>query len=302
MNIIAFVVFLAVLALFAIRSPGLRNPVRRPALVATAFAVIGLLTLGPVWPVQQLDDLLGDQNYIDLIQALAATAGFWYLRDAIFIFASRSKRGAPLLLVVSLAAQTLTFALIPDHRGHPLTYIHAHLGLPMVWVHIMIYLVTIGWLSATAAWALIPAHTRTRVLFLFGFLFITAAIVAEVADVTTVFHAGHITPTSQTLLLVFNSLFYPGMAAICIGYAPRTVAGLRASASFRWLSLRLWLVARRDRGSRMPGPRRDPMAEVDTYNRYVDVQDRVVAGYIEPTDRDRALLARVEGRLRRQER
>ncbi|WP_420367134.1 hypothetical protein [Curtobacterium sp. L1-20] len=273
------------------------NPARRPAFFAAALAGIGIATVGVVWPVGPLDALLGDVNAIDLVQVLAATAAFWFLRDATRAHAGSDARSRLPILLAVLLAETVTFMAIPDHIGQPTTYIHEHLQFPATWLHIVIYMVAMGWFATDSIRVLLPEPRGINVLFIIGFVLAVLAIIAELVDITSVFIEGRQTPFSRAMLVVFNSLFYPGLLAIGVAHGWRTIRRRLSVLQLRIISTRLYFISARDRSEGRPPVRLARNAEVATAQRYIELRDQVVAGRLELSEREQRFLQRVEERL-----
>lgn len=289
--------FWASVGLLLFRVDAIASPARRPAFLAAVLAVIGIATVGVVWPVQPIDTMLGGVNAIDLIQVLAATAAFWFLRDATRAHTGSAVRSRLLILLTVLIAETGTFVAIPDHVGEPTTYIHEHLHLPPTWIHIMIYMLAMGWFAVDSIRMLLPQPRGVNILFLIGFALVVLSIIAEIVDITTVFVAGHQTPFSRAMLVVFNSLFYPGLISIALAHGWRTLRRLITVLGWRLVAFRLYLISARDRSAgRPPFPARG-RAELVAAQRYIELRDKVVAGRLEVNEQEQRYLRRVDERL-----
>lgn len=289
--------FWAAVGLLLLRVNAIGNAARRPAFLAAALAVVGIATVGVVWPVEHIDALLGDVNAIDLIQVLAATAAFWFLRDATRAHAGSEARSRLPILIAVLVAETVTFIAIPDHNGEPTTYIHEHLQYPATWVHIVIYMVAMGWFAADSIGVLLPQPRGVNILFIIGFALVVLAIIAELVDVTRVFIDGQQTPFSRAMLVVFNSLFYPGIVAIGVAHGWRTLRRLITVLRWRFTSLRLFVMSARDQSDGRPTLRLQGSAEVVAAQRYIELRDKIVAGRLEVTEQEQRYLQRVDERL-----
>ncbi|WP_420363793.1 hypothetical protein AABM26_05615 [Curtobacterium aetherium] len=289
--------FWAAVGLLLLRVDALASAQRRPAFFAAALAVVGIATVGVVWPVDRVDELLGDVNAVDLIQVIAATAAFWFLRDATRAHAGSAARSRLPFLVAVLAVETVTFVAIPDHVGEPTTYIHEHLQYPATWLHIVVYMVAMGWFALDSIRALTPGVRGADVLFVVGFALVVLAVVAELVDVTAVFVAGEQTTFSRTMLVVFNGLFYPGLVAISAAHGWRTVRRLAPVLRWRAVSVRLFLISARDRSAGRPALRLTGNAEVAAAQQYIELRDKIVAGRLEVTEDEERFLRRVDERL-----
>lgn len=218
------------LAVFLIRTP---RALRRrfsteeqqplpPAWVASGYAILGLLTLGLVWPATTLDQalpLVGGQNFLNLIEALTATAGFWYLRDAIRLYSEDRKPAQLRHLVLITAVLTGFFVAIPDREGPAETFIDDHLASAACWVYISLYMIGLVWIALSS---LFSALTRRNAvagrLFITGFSLVIAAGIADLMYTAIGHFAGKLTPPGSTFFLTFQLLFYLGMITIIVGY------------------------------------------------------------------------------------
>jgi len=289
--------FWAAVGLLLLRVNAIGNAARRPAFLAAALAVIGIATVGVVWPVEPLDALLGDVNAIDLVQVLAATAAFWFLRDATRAHAGSDARSRLPILMSVLLAETVTFMAIPDHIGEPTTYIHEHLQYPATWLHIVIYMVAMGWFAGDSIRMLLPHPRGVNILFIIGFTLVVLSIIAELVDITSVFVEGHQMPFSRAMLVVFNSLFYPGLVAIGVAHGWRTLRRLISVLGWRLTSLRLFVMSARDQSAGRLRLRLQGSAEVVAAQRYIELRDKIVAGRLEVTEQEQRYLERVDERL-----
>lgn len=289
--------FWAAVGLLLLRVNAIGNAARRPAFLAAVLAAVGISTVGVIWPVEPLDALLGDVNAIDLIQVLAATAAFWFLRDATRAHAGSDARSRLPILITVLVAETVTFMAIPDHHGDPTTYIHEHLQYPATWAHIVIYMVAMGWFAADSVAVLLPQPRGVNILFVIGFALVVLAIIAELVDVTRVFIDGQQTPFSRAMLVVFNSLFYPGIVAIGVAHGWQTVRRLITVLGWRLISLRLFVMSARDQSAGRPLLRIRGSAEVVAAQRYIELRDKIVAGRLDVTEQEQRYLQRVDERL-----
>jgi hypothetical protein len=192
-----------------------------PAWVASGYAILGLLTLGLVWPASTLDHalpLIGGQNFLNLIEALTATAGFWYLRDAIRLYTGREPAQSRYLLILS-AVLTGFFMAIPHREGPTETFIDDHLASSNCWVYISLYMIGLLWIALSALLSALQRRTAIAGrLFIAGFSLVIGAAIADLAYTAVGHFAGELTPLGRTFFLAFQLLFYPGMITIVVGY------------------------------------------------------------------------------------
>jgi hypothetical protein len=208
----------------ALRRRFLGNPRQPlpPAWVATAYAIVGLLTLGLVWPATTLDQalpLVGGRNYLNLVEAMSATAGFWYLRDAIRLWSGDREPGQLRYLLLMWAAQAACFIAIPHREGPMETFIDDHLASVACWMYMSVYMLGVLWLSFSTLTSALPRRAATAArLFILGSSLVMAAAIVDLAYSATGHFAGKLTPAGAALFVTFGLLFYPGMLAIMVGY------------------------------------------------------------------------------------
>jgi len=217
-------------AVFIVRTPralrrrfstGEQQPLP-PAWVASGYAILGLLTLGLVWPATTLDQalpLVGGQNFLNLIEALTATAGFWYLRDAIRLYSGDREPGQLRSLVLIAAVLTGFFMAIPNREGPAETFIDDHLASVACWVYISLYMIGLLWISLSSLFSALPRRNALAGrLFITGFSLVIAAAIADLVYTAIGHFAGELTPLGSAFFLAFQLLFYPGMITIIVGY------------------------------------------------------------------------------------
>jgi len=205
-----------------------------PAWVASGYAILGLLTLGLVWPASTLDQalpLVGGQNFLNLIEALTATAGFWYLRDAIRLYSGDRPPGQLRYLVLITAVLTGFFMAIPNREGPAETFIDDHLASVACWVYISLYMIGLLWISLSSLFSALPRRSAVAGrLFITGFSLVIAAAIADLVYTAIGHFAGELTPVGSAFFLAFELLFYPGMLTIIVGYM---LAGISRTL-WRW--------------------------------------------------------------------
>ncbi len=72
-----------------------QDPARRPAWIASLFGLIGMLTLGVLFPLRWVDVVLGGSNFWNLAQALCATIAFWFFYQATRLGTGQPRRERP---------------------------------------------------------------------------------------------------------------------------------------------------------------------------------------------------------------
>lgn len=195
----------------------------QPAWVASGFAIIGLLTLGLVWlPADEMDGalpLVGGQNFLNLVEALAATAGFWYLRDAVRLYSGDRRPARRRHLVLHCLVFSAFFVAVPRREGDAVRFIDEHLASTACWVYISLYMLGVLYLaldSLRSAWkrrADLPGKA-----FVLGFASVAVGAVFDLAYTSLGHVRGELTPTGSALLTAFEAFFFPGMVVIMTGY------------------------------------------------------------------------------------
>lgn len=203
-------------------SGGLRERFQ-PAWVASGFAIIGLLTLGLVWlPADAMDQALpfvGGQNYINLLEALTATAGFWYLRDAIRLYSGDRPASRRRHLLLHCLVFSAFFVAIPSREGDAVRFIDEHLIFISCWIYISLYMLGLLYLaidSLRSAW-----NRRSEVpgrAFILGYTLVAIGALLDLCYTTLGHVEGELTPTGSALLTGFQAFFFPGMVTIMMGY------------------------------------------------------------------------------------
>lgn len=249
-----------------------------PAWVASGFAIVGLLTLGVVGlPANAMDEALpvvGGQNVLNLVEALAATAGFWYLRDAIRLYSGDRPPARRRHLLLHCAVFTACFLAIPDRRGPALTFIDDHLSSVACWVYITLYMLGVlhlavdSWRSAWTRRTTVPGRA-----FLTGFAFVAVGAVLDLTYTTLGHVHGELTPIGEGFLDGFQAFFFPGMVVIMVGYLLPSAS----RAVWRWLGWRLALMSGADASTALARTwRRTPDPLGEAYALTIAIQGRLM--------------------------
>jgi hypothetical protein len=222
MQVIAAIVLSAVTVLFVLRGAyAARNKRARPSWIATGCAVVGLVAFGVLWPATTVDRaLLGGQNLLNLVLALSATAGFWFVRDAMRNYGRTYAPGRLWILAIHAALLSGLFFTIPDRQGSNDSFIDDHLHSLACWIYMTVYMAGILGLSVDsirAVWAR-RSLLNSRV-FIAGFVLIITAAVADLIYSLIGHIAGQLTPAGRVFYIGFELFFYGGTVVVLAGYA-----------------------------------------------------------------------------------
>lgn len=222
MQLIAAIALSAVTVLFVLRGAyAARNKRARPSWIATGCAVVGLVAFGVLWPATTVDrTLLGGQNLLNLVLALSATAGFWFVRDAMRNYGRAYAPGRLWMLATQAALLTALFFMIPDRQGSADSFIDDHLHSLTCWIYITVYMLGILGLSADSIRGVWSRRSlpNSRV-FIAGFSLIITAAVADLTYSLIGHIAGQLTAAGRVFFIGFELFFYGGMVIVLAGYA-----------------------------------------------------------------------------------
>jgi hypothetical protein len=231
--------FAGVVALFILRTPyAVRHRNARPAWIATGCAIIGLLTIGQIVPLDVADAPLGGTNLVMLARTIFPVLALWYMREAIKIQA-RSNRGPSSLwlLTVLIAAQILAFFLIPDRGITNVDFVNASVSsvAGMLWA--VIYCAGVIWITVSSAILALPIFRSVFSAFVVGSLLIALGALSEAVHAVSLF-SGWIGDTdTDAFSLGFTMFFYSGVLLVTVGF----VINVAISALPRLIwRLRLW--------------------------------------------------------------
>lgn len=235
-------VALVVLVLARIPAAAQRTAAR-PAWIASALGLLGLLSIGVLIPIPVTDAWLGGTNIIFLLRTVFPVAAFWFLRDAVALQARRPRRRNRMLvaLFAMVVAQAAVFTAIPSRGTTNIEFVDAH----------MIYAPGLAWAILYASQLIYIAGDIIRLLWpvhrtLFG-TFILGAILTIVGALALIVHCGLIfvravEPVSDDAAwIVFNGAFYPGILILVLGFLGFVLGDAMAAA---WWRLRSWRLRR----------------------------------------------------------
>lgn len=303
-----------VTCLFFLRGPAaFRTPTNIPAWQATGFAILGLLPLGVFVPAQEFDNWMGGSNLSNILQAISATAGFWFLRDALRLQGALDQAnrksiafippmpGKLRFILVNVLGQLGLFVLIPDHTGFPLTFVDTHLHHVATWLYLTLYMCTLTWLAVTSIRSIWRSWRGFCSWFLAGLILISAATSFDLVYLYFGHIYGRLEPIGFLFFRLFEILFYPGMVSILIGYATIAVPRLVQHCRWRIILLKLQLLG----VSPVETPailfqtllQRNFTLRAEAYKAFIEVNNLIVQGLVAPSTRQNRFLVATEGQF-----
>lgn len=214
------ITFGILIALFLLRTPvALRQPQQRPAWIATGAGILGLLTVGAVVPLEDIDTLLGGANIVSLGKTVLPTIAFWFLRDAIRLQISPPRpRGNRLVLLTLVVAQVIAFVLVPSREGTDENFVNHAVLSPAGLIWALLYTGGVLWIAATAAVEAFSIFKSVFGLFVIGAFMIAAACLALAIHCVLVL-ARVLPPRSDdALTTIFALFFYTGIVFAAFGF------------------------------------------------------------------------------------
>lgn len=244
---------LAIVMLWRIRRARTNAPAGRwvdPAWGAAVFAILGLLTtlnFLPEW--EWMDAVISggspDRNMWALAQTLFAISSFWFLRNAlrnVVTLRSPSATGRQPIrtwigfLFVPLSLVTLFFLLIRDRGPTDPAFVDKHLSDPALTTALTIYMLTLVALICDSMLTLLRGWRTVRLPYLGGMILVIGACAVDLAYCWVGASSGS-TRVTDVMFIVFESLFYPGILLMTLGYC--TLVVLRLDPRFIFPALRL---------------------------------------------------------------
>ncbi|MFC3297354.1 hypothetical protein DZF92_05145 [Clavibacter michiganensis subsp. insidiosus] len=262
-----------------------------PSWAASAFGLSAIISLGLVFPLEDIDALVGGDNNANLLQSILTVCSFWFFREAVVevVFAGR-RRVSRWLLLGSLMAFSLPFFFFIRDRGPTSSsFMSTHAGQWTNVVYNVVYMAVIAWIVVDMIWMLRQQRRGAYFVFVTGLAVVLLAAVDEIVYAL----AAHLMPGgfSDATYQAFYVLFFGGILIVGLGWlwvliAERDYLGrLRLRACSLGLIWILWRV--RGRGARTvddnvvrqvgapnktsaarrvaPGPSRGPRLRVDRY-------------------------------------
>lgn len=216
---------LIILALvFIARMPSaVREPRSRLSWLASGAGTLALLTLGTAVPQPVIDDWLGGQNWINLLQNVLCTIAFWLVTQAAISQDGRNRTIRWWPLGASVAAFTIPFLFIVNRGTTDYYFIPHHVGQTAMWLYASIYMATIASISVSLIRGVRGREARAYRFFRIGATIVIIACVDEIAYLTTARFALVAPPVEDALYRLFDPFFYVGVILIVAGIASFTV-------------------------------------------------------------------------------
>lgn len=297
------VTFGMLMALFLLRTPvALRRPLQRPAWIATGAGLLGLLTVGVVVPLGDVDAFLGGVNVVSLGKTVLPTIAFWFLRDAIRLQLSPPlPRGKRLVLISLVAAQVIAFALIPGRVGTDENFVNHAVLSPAGVIWALLYTGGLMWITLGAAIEALPIARSIYGMFVVGASMVAAACLSLAIHCILVFFLTIPATADDVLSRLFAILFYLGIGLAAAGF----VVSVTRELAWRVDLLRLLRIYRRypssEEGYDIPeidGPFTAP-PEAAGYIVLMKIRDRQLLESVVLSPRDERIVSRIESRMSR---
>lgn len=249
-----------------------RNRRARPSWVALALGVLAFLATGSAIPIEHIDALLGNQNYVNLFQNALAVAAFWLLLEAARArgreFQWRRCWHVP-CIVTSFA---IPFMLIPKREGTSSDFINAYASHWALWCYASTYML---WVATLAVLTVVEVADRRSVRYVairLGCLLVAAGSLSEVAYLTLrLVGVSQQSEPAQTFNEFFAPLFYGGIAVLAIGLA--TFGLVRATRGLVFRSVRFSLARANQRRASPSTVAMTGEAPMDAYSLAVALVD-----------------------------
>ena len=223
------------------RAPvALRRPAARPAWFASLLGVLGLLSIGVLIPIPVADSWLGGTNILHLFRTALPVAAFWFLRDAVTLQVGKStRRGSYLILCAMLFAQSMVFFQIPSRGPSSVGFVDEHMIYVAGFVWAVLYVGQILWIALTMVVMLLPMRKGIYATFIIGGLATAGGGIALVIHCGLILAGAQLPGAGGIPWALFNSLFYPGILTIVLGFVTITLRDLYRVARWRVARYRL---------------------------------------------------------------
>ena len=292
-------------ALVLARAPvAFHRPAARPAWIASLLGVLGLLSIGVLIPIPVADSWLGGTNILHLLRTALPVAAFWFLRDAVaLLVGGPPRRGGPLILCVMLAAQTTVFFQIPSRGPSSTGFVDEHMVYVAGFMWAVLYVGQIMWIALTMVVMLLPMRKGIYVTFIIGGLATAAGGIALVIHCGLILAGAQAPGAGGIPWVVFNTLFYPGILTIVLGFMTITLRDLCRVTRWKVAGYRLARalscyetqnatgVSEADTGSLAGNP------VLGAYRAVIQLRDLENLDGVRLKPRDARLLAAVEHRM-----
>ncbi|WP_077490902.1 hypothetical protein [Sinomonas mesophila] len=262
-----------------------------PALLSAILGFIALMTTGVLVPEGVLDGWLGGTNLLHLIRNLLVLGAVWNLRRAIaLVIDVENKRSNPTPLLVLCLVVSVFFASHSHEGTHP-SFIPAYAHLPGIWAYGTLYMAGVLWMALDIVRGMregrleqlaTPPRLASMWLFSGGGVLMGAASALEIGYMTEVLLHGNGTPLAVGLYPWFSPLLYGGIGFIVLGLLIPPVLSALGRLAVRLANSRRHALAAPVFGLSASSSAirafvsADPQA--DTYNLFIRLRDRAVAG------------------------
>lgn len=293
---------IALIVLVLSRLPAATNrAAARPAWIASALGLLGLLSIGVLIPIPIADSWLGGSNVLFLFRTLFPVAAFWFLRDAVALQAGRPPRRRRMLLVLlgMVLMQSAAFFVIPERGSTNLEFVDHHMVYAAGLVWAVVYVGQLMWISVDIMVILRAVPDRLFLTFRLGGVGIVIGGASLLTHCVLIF-VGTIKPVADDpAWLLFNAFFYPGILLVTLGFValvlretiPATLWSFRARYLRRLLSAYALSPTRLDQGI----VTNDPLQE--TYESSIALRNSQVVSGFQLAASDARRLRTIEGLL-----
>jgi hypothetical protein len=218
----AVVAFAILLVLLLTRLSSLRRPSARPAWLATFFGCLAIISIGAVFPLPLVDEVLGGTNLINLVQSFLTVSAFWFFRDAVCVFYQKPKLHSRWWLLLTVVAMAIPFIFIENRGPTSNTFMADHVDQLGNVLYNVVYMSAVALVVFDLIYLLRRPADKIQTVFFIGLFPIPAACLIEITYVV----AAHLFPGwagAQMLADAFYPLFYVGVSVVAIAWTTAMV-------------------------------------------------------------------------------
>lgn len=304
MQTAADISLLLVVILFILRLPSvLTKPTALPAWLSSGFAILGLLTLGFVIPLDVVDGLMGGTNLWNLAEAAAATCAFWFMYRAMGVIVDqRLQRTKPWIPGAMITSFSVPFFLIQDRGSTSAAFVDEHISQFACWLYLTMYLIGVGAIAAASLWRIRPVKGGTYVLFRVGYAAVILSIPTDIIYLSLTGLGLADTGSREIVWTAFTVCFYSGVFSLAAGffilYAKRVVR--RPQPVWRLRALRMWMIVNRLENSctTLRGAQKilwSPEPAAEAYSGVVRIRDNEIFDGARLSPTESSAVEKVEG-------
>jgi hypothetical protein len=212
--------FAIILALFVLRAPtAIRRRAARPAWLASGFAIIGLLTLGFIVPLDPLEDVLGNASLWNLTEAVCSTCAFWCLFRAMGVATGGTARPRiPWIPALLIGSYLIPFLFIEYQGSTCSSFVSDHIRQVQCLLYLVNYLVGVGLIASASLWRLRIRREWAFWPFLLGYGAVVVSIPLDIVYLSLT----HLEVGEPRLRLAFwdgfTLFFYAGVLLLALGF------------------------------------------------------------------------------------